>query len=1202
MVLRAFESFSLSLTQVTISHFLSVSNSHATSANSSATDLSSLGHEEYFTVSLAWVLPKIKLSAADSTNNDRARNAFGTNRCQTSRVRGVAFAVSWKTVELDCVAPGDSDKDKNQLLAIRNADFEGLSTWRPSGWTREELLFANDPNLALVVGRATIASVDAAGDVQLLNELADAWRATHPRAPADPHVTNHNIKSAKHLSPGLLPRLRLVLDVGHSMFVLADRVSRSKTTLSVSTGGLHAGCYTTYADLIGRRQDKSSTKTAFKEEEQLQQRRAEMGDTVDYALPDAMLKPRVRRKFHPDPATLYEDFTISMSFNANLELEPIAMHLTIEGDGLHSQETFPIASVGRAHGQITGDILGRNVPELADGARMDPITRSMSLDLGIDSGVHVNLWEKAVLDALAAMGKAHTGLEVDASPPPKPKADLLSRMPSGLSARISLGSVSVFVGQPDPNPSCDKHLVRGLWFRSFVLFEYAYYDNTAQTLRHRHDLTAHVRVKLKLPTDIATQALACYHHNSPKGGAAALFRFTLLDATAIPIFHGQNFDERGGMRQEPASWEGSKPPATAADFTTWEFIKMRGVNDLKSGVLANAVPELEETGAIQARRHLFRLKSATANWLVQRKSPEADIEHRLTGRSEPIALVCGLAHVYCAILAFTALKRVVEAWKRHRDTSSTGDKLGKAMFSFTVPSITCHLAFPLHEQLFIHIGALYAGHEDTRAPSITLDQALVYVPSASPREAGMWQELGMIKRLSVMRHVSDPSLPLDIKMEAMRVRIPVSYHVSRLVLNIGVSFKALKLIVDDLRSETFSTVKSPVPESPKNVPHMSFSIDQLALEAKDSPIEERLNLIWRVGLAEQKQRIERDLRFEEKVSAIERAEQMEESDEPDTLSRPSNVTPAHTVDIEEARQRLDWYNSKNWVSRINAAKEEQRRREKLVSTRIDPNNRVSNLPITIAPLVLTPPLVRASFQGVQLTVGNPGLSRDEIINYMGEVSTPFDPQTDFSLMVPMHLNWKMDSASVVLRDYPLPLIKIRPLADGSPAWSLVTQFIIAEELQGEDSVLYVPCEVVPAGLGSHDAKAFTVQIAKTISPVKTYTRPLVRIHADRTTEFTWGNSMQPAIQDLMKVVETLSHPPRDPSPRIGFWDKFRLILHWIVKVEFDGPVHLHLKGMSDRERLRMYVEDWLNVQERETRIKLWDTARVLLWAGKATLR
>jgi hypothetical protein len=44
------------------------------------------------------------------------------------------------------------------------------------------------------------------------------------------------------------------------------------------------------------------------------------------------------------------------------------------------------------------------------------------------------------------------------------------------------------------------------------------------------------------------------------------------------------------------------------------------------------------------------------------------------------------------------------------------------------------------------------------------------------------------------------------------------------------------------------------------------------------------------------------------------------------------------------------------------------------------------------------------------------------------------------------------------------------------------------------------------------------------------------------------------------LAQTLTHPPRDSSPRIGFWDKLRLVFHWSVEWTFQGPVHIHAKG------------------------------------------
>jgi hypothetical protein len=132
--------------------------------------------------------------------------------------------------------------------------------WRPRGWTREELLFANDPNLALVVGRGSITSVDVSGDLQLIQELLDAWKRTGPQRP----VAQAKVQpiAEKRRRAGLPPGIRMVLDVGHAMVLLADRVSEDKTTLTLASDGLHLRCFTRFDDsrrsLLGRRCEEES--------------------------------------------------------------------------------------------------------------------------------------------------------------------------------------------------------------------------------------------------------------------------------------------------------------------------------------------------------------------------------------------------------------------------------------------------------------------------------------------------------------------------------------------------------------------------------------------------------------------------------------------------------------------------------------------------------------------------------------------------------------------------------------------------------------------------------------------------------------------------------------------------------------------------------------------------------------------------------
>ena len=119
-------------------------------------------------------------------------------------------------------------------------------------------------------------------------------------------------------------------------------------------------------------------------------------------------------------------------------------------------------------------------------------------------------------------------------------------------------------------------------------------------------------------------------------------------------------------------------------------------------------------------------------------------------------------------------------------------------------------------------------------------------------------------------------------------------------------------------------------------------------------------------------------------------------------------------------------------------------------------------------------------------------------------------------------------------------LKVFPEMAGKNGWELDTPFIIAEELIAEnmdDTLLMVPTLIVPEDCGAKGASAFTVQVAKTIMPVKTYANPSIHVYSDDVTDFAWGLSYGPVTQDIMRVVDTLSHAPRDSSPPIGFWDK-----------------------------------------------------------------
>ncbi|WVR06215.1 hypothetical protein IAU60_003245 [Kwoniella sp. DSM 27419] len=1158
IILRALASAEIKLRHLSLSHHLSapITNDSRHSSGTDLSDLSSQTEDKFaLTVELADVA--LTLSAADSSNNQRARNAFGTNSKPECIVRGVGFELVWQSIQLHCIAPGERHDEKSELLAVRQAEITGFSSWRPAGWSREELLFSNDPNLSLVIAQGNVASVDCAFDLQLLHELQAAFRASHPSLLKEETST----KAEPDTNRILPPRIRMVLDIGPMMAVIADRLSENTTTISIASDGLHLGCFSEYVDLIGRRRDRASSRLAFAEEEKLQATRAATAN-VDYTLPEEMLPAKVRRKFGQTPASIPDDLSIALRGNASMDIEPVSVRIALAGDNV-----FDLAELGRIHGTFTGDVLGwRETCTFGlvktEYAKLDWSSMSAALDIGIQEGIHIDLWEKQVVDALVLMGEAHKG-----TPKPidkdqkKGMRKLLNRLPSGLSARFSLGQINVFIGQNDINPEIDTKLIRGVWLRTSAVFEYALYKNRAQAFPWRHYLTAPIRAKLGLPEDITTQALAFATRYRPDGGTAALVSFVAEETTIQPVFHGERFMRDKGTRQKINNQP--VPHAKSGDdFVGWGFQRVRATQDIAGGKFANNAPPLELSDTAQAHRPWMRVRHARVHLTVQQSYAEAETELKITSRLTNVSYVSDLSHVYSNLHALLAVKRLADAWKRPKPTVNEKSRLHVSV-NVLIPNFTGHFAFPLKEQLYFYASAVNIIKPPSKGFSFNADQALLYVPS--PRLIGDWEEIGRIKKLSAT--CSDPGQPLDIStaVDAIRVRVPHMYQMNSLILNINVTIKALKLLIRNFfKGHPFARSLRPVAEAPKAIPKVTFAINYMSLEAKDDPVETSLNLIWRAGLVEQVKRNALEDTLAKKLMLLSDPNISSEESLPDTNGHTPKLTKNATVAPERARWALDSILSDSWIRRMRAAKQEQRRREGNTLRPMQGCGPNIKLPISISPSSQTAPLFRATFQGVNLSIFNPGMSREAILDYMGEVSSPFNKDVEFSLMVPLKIDWTMSEARCGLRDYPLPLIRVQKTeSEDTPSFQMSTTLIFAEELSDDDSVVFVPTEIMPAACGDAKAPAFSVDIAKTIMPVKMYGEPRFTIHSKKTTEFTWGNSYQPAISDFTRVIETLSHPPRDPSPKVAFWDKLRLIAHVKPIVEFAGPCHLHMKGTYD---------------------------------------
>jgi len=342
----------------------------------------------------------------------------------------------------------------------------------------------------------------------------------------------------------------------------------------------------------------------------------------------------------------------------------------------------------------------------------------------------------------------------------------------------------------------------------------------------------------------------------------------------------------------------------------------------------------------------------------------------------------------------------------------------------------------------------------------------------------------------------------------------------------------------------YSEIPLPEAEGPKSVPHLTVRLACLCVDAEDDPFESKLGVIWQVGEGAVKQRMEREEAFSAKVSAI--LAESEPAQRPRMESEHEYAFDSrHTVSIQEARGRLDDVHALDWSLRLRSQRDQQSKSENLILQELRTTalpHQSDSLPdfIHLPSQSLAPPLLRIKIQNLCLIVSPPSFSIDQLPDVLQNLGKlPRD--TKFSLLVPLHIHFTLSSLRATLRDYPLPLIYISPQAKPS-AVSLTfdTDLVIGEEMGTEKSVEWVQCPIIVDRNALHGERLLSISVPKTIMPVKTYAAPDVHISSPGPTILSWAVSYMPAIQDVMRIVDTLTSPPRDSSPAVGFWDKVSL--------------------------------------------------------------
>ncbi|KAK1979702.1 mitochondrial protein from FMP27-domain-containing protein [Colletotrichum cereale] len=530
---------------------------------------------------------------------------------------------------------------------------------------------------------------------------------------------------------------------------------------------------------------------------------------------------------------------------------------------------------------------------------------------------------------------------------------------------------------------------------------------------------------------------------------------------------------------------------------------------------------------------------------------------------------------------------------------------------------------PNDPHLMLQVYGVEAGRHRWSAPYLMSKLVRVYVKP--PRMRTTWARMISIKGGRVDYRKSRRKLPnggyhedkmIDINSDAIRFAVPHEVQVNKISDNIINTLKSVKQLHHRFKTGTNEYILDKVPGGPKNVPKISVRTRSLLFELEDGAFEWKLGMIHRAGRVEQMQRLAREEAFEVKRKKVREEESRKESGKLRARSlfhrgrqqngaswarsqsadgrRPSSderlrgraprydpdgggvgLTSSASVAEQEARARLDAYNAQSWKKRIDRFYVMAKNGMKEIRGLFwGPDQLPDDLEDTenILEVPQRPALMSALITDLQFVIDKPTFAMKDLPDFIHSVGKGMPKDMKYGLLVPMHVSIDLGEARISLRDYPLPLIHIPSLKTGQstrlPAMSLKTNFVIAEEFRGMESTRRIKVNIVPPRNhepGGSNEGGFAIDVRRTIGPVKSYSNMRVEINTALPTRITWGPAYQPAIQDMMMVIESFTKPQVDLSERVGFWDKIRLNFHSRIHVAWrgDGDMHLALKGTRD---------------------------------------
>jgi hypothetical protein len=186
----------------------------------------------------------------------------------------------------------------------------------------------------------------------------------------------------------------------------------------------------------------------------------------------------------------------------------------------------------------------------------------------------------------------------------------------------------------------------------------------------------------------------------------------------------------------------------------------------------------------------------------------------------------------------------------------------------------------------------------------------------------------------------------------------------------------------------------------------------------------------------------------------------------------------------------------------------------------------------------SPTLINLILEGFDLDIGPPEFGIENVAHFIHEVGKGVPLDTEYSILIPVHLDLKLKELRSHLRDYPLPLIHMPAIGKGQPqdlpGVRLHGDVVIAEAgIQSKREVREVFVPLVPGCEQFDEDDCYSMEVPKTLTAIKSFIQLDWELNSHLNTKVTWGTSYQPCIQQVMLNLDNFTKPPIDLSDFLG---------------------------------------------------------------------